>query len=441
MVERPDPSAAQKAQSPPVRVDIASTNVDPSVAERVEPKIPPAAEAFPTRAGAAPLRVALAHDWLCGYRGGEGVLERLSRLVTSEHQAAGLYVMFDDRRDLAPSVDTLTRTVSPLSRVPLGPTKLRRWLLPLYPRAVETLSVALARAHRAEPVDLVLSTSSAAIKGLRPPPGVPHLCYCHAPARYLWSQTEEYAKGGRLTAAGLKLFGNFLRSWDLATSANVTHFVANSSHIAAEIQRCYGRAARVIHPPVRTEYFTPPQPGTERMNFWLVVAAMEPYKRIELAIQAANKSQHPLWIIGDGSQRARLEAMAGETVHFLGRVSDAELRGYYRRARVLLFPQVEDFGIVAAEALACGLPVVARRAGGALDIVTDGVTGSFFDQPTPEALLEAIRRAPDSVEAGAACRQSALRFSEDRFDAQMRDEIAAVAASRTTGANSAQRSG
>lgn len=400
----------------PVRVDVASTRVDPSIAERIEPKLPP-------RAADRRLRIALAHDWLCGYRGGEGVLDRLAQLVRAEHEVAGLYVMFDDGRELAPSVDDLRRTVSPLSRLPGGATRLRRWLLPLYPKAVETLERALVVAHRATPVDLVLSTSSAAIKGLRPPAGVPHLCYCHAPARYLWSQGREYARGGILTALGLRAFGGVLRAWDRATSANVTRFVANSTHIAREIRRCYDREATVVHPPVRTAYFTPPDPAEKRLDFWLVVAAMEPYKRIELAIRAANKARHPLWIIGDGSQRARLEAIAGETVHFLGRVSDSELRGYYRKARVLLFPQVEDFGIVAAEALACGLPVVARRAGGALDIVTEGQTGAFFDDPTPEALLDAIARAPACDQAGPACRTSALRFAPERFDEQMREQI------------------
>lgn len=404
-----------------MRVDVASSNVDPSIAERIEPKIPPKGRK---------LRVALAHDWLCGYRGGEGVLDRVARLVLSEHEAAGLYVMFDDGRELAPSVDDLPRTVSPLSRFPMGATKLRRWMLPLYPKAVETLSHALVAAHRREPVDLVVSTSSAAIKGLEPPQGVPHLCYCHAPARYLWSQADEYKRGGLLTAMGLRVFGRALRAWDKATSEHVTRFVANSTHIAREIGRCYGREAAVVHPPVRTEFFTPPEADSKRMDFWLLVAAMEPYKRIELAIQAANKAGHPLWIIGDGSQRARLESIAGETVHFLGRVSDAELRGYYRRARVLLFPQVEDFGIVAAEALACGLPVVARRAGGAMDIVTDGVTGAFFDEATPEALIEAIGRAPRCDEAQAACRASSLRFAEDRFDREMREQIAVTMAAK-----------
>ncbi len=415
-----DPSGRPGIQSQsagPVRVDIASTNVDPSIAERIEPKpLGPRSR----------LRVALAHDWLCGYRGGEGVLDRLARLMRAEHEVAGLYVMFDDGRELAASVDDLPRTVSPLSRLPGGATRLRRWLLPFYPRAVETLEAALAAAHRRAPVDLVLSTSSAAIKGLRAPEGVPHICYCHAPARYLWSQTREYARGGLLTGLGLKVFGGPLRAWDRATSAHVTHFVANSNHIAREIERCYGRQAAVVHPPVRTDYFTPSESDGPRGNFWLLVAAMEPYKRIELAIEAANRAQHPLWIIGDGSCRAKLEALAGETVHFLGRVSDAELRGYYRRARVLLFPQVEDFGIVAAEALACGLPVVARRAGGALDIVTEGVTGAFFDEPTPDALLEAIGRAPSCDEAQRACRESALRFSEERFDREMRREIQRV---------------
>lgn len=360
-------------------------------------------------------RIALAHDWLCGRRGGEKVLERLAGLVEAHFDPAGLYTMFDDGRRLSPAIDRLPHHCSALR--PLSGSGLRRWALPLYPMAVDQLSRRLARDHARRPIDLLISSSSAAIKGLRPPGGVPHLCYCHSPARYLWLLESEYARGSGLRGAGLKVFGPALRRWDARTSANVTAFIANSGHIRDEIRRCYGRDAEVVHPPVRTEFFTP-DPGVEREEFWLIVGALEPYKRVDAAIEAAARSHQRLVIVGDGTEGPRLRRLAAgvDEVTFLGRRSDEEVRDLFRRARALLMPQVEDFGIVAVEAQACGLPVVARRAGGALDTVTDR-TGVFFEGRGGDAIAQAARAAPR--DAGADCRRNAEQFSEQAFDAKM----------------------
>lgn len=360
-------------------------------------------------------RVALAHDWLCGRRGGEMVLERLALLVEAHFDPAGLYVMFDGGRAMSPAVDRIPHYSSALSV--LERAGLRRWALPLYPLAVGQLSRRLARDHARQPIDLLISSSSAAIKGLRAPPGVPHLCYCHSPARYLWSMESEYAEGSGLRKAGLRVFGPALRRWDARTSANVTAFVANSGHIRDEIRRCYGRESEVIHPPVRTDFFMP-DPSVERENFWLIVGAIEPYKRVDAAIGAAARSHHRLVIVGEGSEGPRLRRLASgiEEVAFLGRQSDEEVRDLFRRARVLLMPQVEDFGIVAVEAQACGLPVAARRAGGALDTVTNR-TGVFFDEPRWDQIAEAANAAPR--DAAAECRRNAERFSEPAFDRAM----------------------
>lgn len=368
-------------------------------------------------------RIALAHDWLCGMRGGEHVLERIASIVLDDHAPSRLYTMFDDRTPHAEHIDRLDRTPSFLSRLPGGAGRLRRWLLPLYPAAVAALSRRLASDHDREPIDLLVSTSSAAIKGIAPPRAVPHLCYCHSPARYLWSQSREYARGdaGPLRALGLRLCSPLLRRWDRATAANVTRFLANSSHTSDQIRRCYGRGAHVVHPPVRTDFFTPDE-SVPREDFWLVVAALEPYKRADLAVEAARRARTPLTVVGAGTQLDALRRSADPRyVTFTGRIDDDALRDLYRRARLLLFPQIEDFGIVAAESLACGTPVVARRAGGALDIVEDGRTGSFFDSPDPDAIIEAARRAPEAP--AAACRESAMRFSEAAFDAAVRAHI------------------
>jgi len=234
----------------------------------------------------------VAHDWLCGLRGGERVLERICALVQREFEAAGLLTMFDDGKPLSPTVDEWRRRglIRASAWNWLGRGDLRRWLLPTYPRAVAGLSRRLADIHAAQPIDLVISTSSAAIKGLKAPAGVKHVCYCHSPARYVWSRADDYGRGWGLKAtlrrAGLGFYSDRFKAWDRATAANVDRFIANSTHTASEIRRCFGAESMVIHPPVRTDYFTP-DPGVVRGDFWLVVGAVEPYKRVDLAIKAA----------------------------------------------------------------------------------------------------------------------------------------------------------
>lgn len=367
------------------------------------------------------LRVVLAHDWLVGYRGGEAVLDAIARVLGPRCTIVALLTMFDDGRPLTPAIDALPKHASFLNRLP-AKDAIRRWLLPLYPRAVGRLSQTLATIHASEPIDLLISTSSAAIKGLEPPPGVRHICYCHSPARYLWSQADEYALGrvGPLRSLGLTLFGPSLRGWDRASAANVHHFIANSTHTAGLIRSAYDRTAEVLFPPVRTDFFTP-DPTLPRSG-WLYVGALEPYKRVDLAIAAARLADVHLTIIGDGSMRADVEracakhASSSATITYLGRVSDALLRDAYRTHEALLFPQVEDFGIVAAEAIACGLPVVARRAGGALDIVNDLRTGRFIDEPvTPATIAKAAAKAA-TIDRPGDFRAFAERFTFRAFE-------------------------
>lgn len=377
-------------------------------------------------------RIALAHDWLCGFRGGEAVLDRIAQLIAREFPQSPpprLYVMTDDCRPLSSAIDALPKTRSFLSRFPGGDTRLRRWLLPLYPRAVDGLSKQLAADHAREPIDLLISTSSAAIKGLRPPQGrggrsVPHLCYCHSPARYIWSQSAQYSGG--LRGIGLRLARGRYKNWDRATAANVSQFVANSSHTAREIARCFGREAVVIHPPVRTEFFTPDS-SVSREDFWLCIGALEPYKRFDLAIDAAAIAGARLVIAGAGSHERALRAHAQRVcqqsrarIEFAGRVNGDLLRDLYRRAAILLFPQIEDFGIVAVEAQACGLPVAASSGGGALDSVVDGQTGALVRDATPQGLADAASDVARCARADASwhdrCRANAERFAEQVFD-------------------------
>ncbi|MBK7403948.1 MAG: glycosyltransferase [Phycisphaerales bacterium] len=362
-------------------------------------------------------RIALAHDWLCGYRGGEAVLERIVTVASQIGDVDHLYAMFDDGRPVAPAIDRIDREVSSLAEFPEAA---RRWLLPAYPAAVAELGAKLAARHAESPIDLLVSTSSAAIKGLEAPEGVPHLCYCHAPARYVWSIGAEYAAGrgpgARVRRLGLSAFGPAFRRWDRRTAANVTAFIANSTQTAEQIRRCFGRDAEIVHPPVRTLKFTTDE-EVAREDFWLFVGALEPYKRVDLAIEAAGRAGILLKVAGHGSLLADVRRRVGSSlVEVLGRVSDDALLDLYRRARLLIFPQIEDFGITAVEAQACGCPVVARRAGGALDTVLEGQTGAFFNAPDPDAVVAAARECP---EGGPPCRANAERFSEAKFDARM----------------------
>ncbi|MCK4872311.1 MAG: glycosyltransferase [Phycisphaerales bacterium] len=356
------------------------------------------------------MRIALAHDWLVGMRGGEHVLDRIASLVAGS-EPTPLYVMVSDGHAHIDTIDACRVVTSPLQRLPGGAGRLRRWYLPLYPWAVGHI--------RVESCDLLISTSSAAIKGITPPPGARHICYCHSPARYIWSRTSHY--GGGLSGLGLRVVREHYRRWDQRTAATVDTFIANSSYTAEQIRRCFGCESVVIHPPVRTEYFTP-DPDVTRGEALLVVSALEPYKRVDLAIEAANRLRVPLLIAGDGSQRDKLAALAGPTVTMLGRVSDDEVRSLLRTARAFVFPAMEDFGIAPVEAMACGCPVIALRGGGALDTVTNE-TGVFFDEQTTDALVDAIGRFGEHRFISAAIRIHAEQFSEAAFDRQMRHVI------------------
>jgi len=385
------------------------------------------------------LRIALAHDRLVDLRGAERVLERLAALVIAEHVPANLSVLFHRKGPYGVTLDRLEVRASRLNRLPGAAGGLRRWLLPLYPGAIDALGDRLARDHAEQAIDLLISTSSGLIKGLPAPEGVPHLCYCHAPAPYLWSSQDAYTAGPGLWAPlrrlGFGVFTEPLRRWDRKTVANVSTFVANSRHTAREIERCWGRGSIVIPPPVRTDFFTP-DPATRREDFWLVVASLERRKQVEIAIDAALLAGKRLFVVGRGSQAARLRAStkraakrmekAGKpgrkgSIEFSGHVGDEHLRTLYRRASVLIMPQVENFGIAAVEAQACGCPVVARRAGGALDTVLEGRTGAFFDRPEPSAIVEAVRRLPRDV--AVQCRANAERFAQPKFDDAIRQAI------------------
>ncbi len=272
---------------------------------------------------------------------------------------------------------------SPLQRVP-GVFRHYRHMLPLMPLA--------ARAWRPRDVDLVVSLSHCVAKAVRVPPGVPHVCYCFTPMRYAWQGRDSYLQGWanrpiRRLLAGALL--DRLREWDRDTARRVTHFVAISQTIRERIATCYNRESQVIPPPVDTGFYAPAADFQTRDQYYLVVSALVPYKRVDQAVAACSRLGRRLVVIGAGPERERLERLAGPTVQFLGWQSDEVIRDHYRRCRALLFPGEEDFGIVPVEALACGAPVLALARGGAVETV-DGQSGRLYGEPTAAALEAAI---------------------------------------------------
>ncbi|HUT14457.1 MAG TPA: glycosyltransferase [Thermoguttaceae bacterium] len=361
------------------------------------------------------MKIALVHDWLTGMRGGEKCLEVLCRRFPE----AELFTLLHVPGSTCPAIERMRITTSFLQRFP-GARRYYRYLLPLMPAAVGRLDIP-------RDVDLVVSFSHAVAKGVKPPPGVPHVCYCFTPMRYAWHRRADYFPG-RLAQAPVTVVRNLLldqmRRWDRATSRRVTHFVAVSRTVARRIEQCYGRTSRVIYPPVDTRFYTPDD--RPREDFFVCVSALVPYKRIDLAIAACNRLGRRLIVIGDGPQRRRLARMAGPTVSLAGWCTNEEIRDHLRRARALIFPGNEDFGIVPVEAQACGTPVLAYAEGGATETVVPADesaagTGLLFAGQTVESLCRAIQRLeehPDWFD-GRLARRNAQRFAAQQFEQEL----------------------
>jgi len=340
-----------------------------------------------------PPRVVLVHDWLTGMRGGEKCLE----LVCKRLPDARLFTLLHKHGSVSPAIERLSPKTSFLQRIP-AIHRYYRNLLPIFPLAVDNL--------RLPPCDLVLSFSHCVAKSAWPPRDVPHVCYCFTPMRYAWHMREAYFRSERGIKAKVvaKLLGS-LREWDRRTAARVTHFIAISRTVQQRIADCYGRTSVVIHPPVDTDFFTPTV--EPRDDYFLVVSAFAPYKRLDLAIDACNRLRQKLVVIGSGQDEKRLCAQAGPTIHFLGWQSDEAIRDHLRRCRALLFPGEEDFGIVPVEANACGTPVIAFNRGGATETIVplptstwhgcdsrgtpDPATGILFPEQSVECLIEAMQ--------------------------------------------------
>ncbi len=326
-------------------------------------------------------RVAIVCDFLTDVGGAEKVVAEIASL----YPEAPVFTLLHDAKKTASLVDPAR--VRPV-KLPFFARLLRsrrRYIFPLFPRLIESIDLA--------GYDIVISSAHSYAKGIITKPDTLHVCYCHSPTRYLWDWKDEYLNEQKLTGLKRRIVQKLLtdlRQWDLLASERVDRFVANSQHVRHRIQKYYRRESAVIYPPIALPDIAPSRGD---VGYFLIVSRLEPYKRIDLALRAfARLKDIPLVIIGTGSQEKALRAMATDNVEFLGRKDDATVRAYLQGCRGFIFPGEDDFGMAPVEAMAAGKPVVAYGKGGALETVIEGSTGTFFYEPTPKDLKEALLR-------------------------------------------------
>ncbi|MBN1222367.1 MAG: glycosyltransferase [Candidatus Aminicenantes bacterium] len=347
-------------------------------------------------------KVALVHDWLTGQRGGEKVLEVFAEIFPT----APIYTLFHFQGSQAADIEKRLIHTSFIQRLPLL-KKRYRFYLPLFPLAVELFDF--------QEYDMIVSTSHCAAKGAIPNPDALHICYVHSPMRYAWNQYFSYFAPDKLGFFARRVIPpvmHRLRIWDESSSHRVDHFVANSRSVAARIQKYYRRAADVIHPPVDTDLF---YPGEKVDDYFLIVSALVPYKKIDLAVRVFNQNGLPLRIVGQGPDYKGLKRMAKSNIRFMGALSYEELRRCYQEARALIMPGEEDFGINALESQACGVPVIAYGRGGATETVIPEETGLLFSELSVAGLLAVLDKFPNITFNKKTIRANALNFSRDTF--------------------------
>ncbi|MDH4065113.1 MAG: glycosyltransferase [Acidobacteriota bacterium] len=368
------------------------------------------------------MRVALIHDWLTGMRGGEKVLDALCEVFPS----ADLFTLVYVPGTTSPTIERRRIVRSPIQWLPDAARRYRQYL-PLFPFAIEQFDL--------DGYDLVISTSHCAAKSVVVPGRARHLCYCLTPMRYAWDQFDAYFGPDRVGArksALLRPILAWLARWDRATAGRVHRYLAISQYVARRIALYYNRESTIVYPPVDTDFYSPDSASVGPR--FLVVSALVPYKRVDLAMAAARQAGVPLTIVGDGPDEASLRRLASDGVELVGRKSDEEVRALYRSSLATVLPGEEDFGIVPVEAQACGRPVVALGRGGALDTVIPGLTGVLVADLTVEALADGLRTAARQTWDSAAIRAHAERFSRDHFKrgiARAADELMAAPSGRS----------
>ncbi|MAF20517.1 MAG: glycosyl transferase [Parcubacteria group bacterium] len=356
------------------------------------------------------MRVALVHDYLNQYGGGERVLEAFCQIFPR----APIYTLLYDKIKTGSAFEGREIKTSFLQKVPLVKSHHRPFLM-LMPLAIEQFDLSQ--------YDLVLSDSHSYSKGVITSTNTFHICYCHTPIRYAWDDSHKYIEEfgySNLVKKTIPFFMSYIRVWDEQAAQRVDKFIANSDFVAQRIEKYYRQSVSVIHPPVKTDLF---YLAKKPDDYFLIVGRFLPYKRFDLAIEAFNQLGWPLKIVGDGPDKKKLQAQAKDNIEFVGLVSDEKLRDYYARCQAFISPQEEDFGIAVVEAMASGRPVIAYQSGGALEIIQSGLTGLFFKEQTPEDLVAVLKEFKSVDFNPGLIRQRAMEFDQERFKQKIKEFI------------------
>jgi glycosyltransferase involved in cell wall biosynthesis len=361
------------------------------------------------------MKVAIVHYWLVNMRGGEKMLEALLEL----YPEADIYTHVYDPASVSDLINSHTVYTSYIQKLPLA-KKMYQKYMPLMPGALKEFNL--------DSYDLVISSEAGPAKGVVPDPDAYHICYCHSPMRYIWDMYHEYFRdAGRFTRFFMKRLVSRLRLWDSVSANLVDRFITNSHYSAKRIARYYNRDAEVVYGPAAIEKFLPLErkPG----DFYLFFGQLAGYKRADIAIEACIAKGRKLVIAGAGEEKEIKKYRKTGLITFTGRISDAEVSDLFSRARALLFPGIEDMGLVPIEANAAGCPVIAYRKGGALDTVKENVTGIFFDEQTPQSLAEAIEKF-ETTESRFADREAFTRHVEQFSKDEFKKRVARIVAER-----------
>lgn len=355
------------------------------------------------------MKVAIIHDWLTGMRGGELVLDSLLKI----YPEAELFTLIYNKGTINERIENRKIHTAFTNNLPFKATKYRSYL-PLFPMAIESLDL--------RGFDLIVSSSHCVAKGIIPPPNSIHISYIHSPMRYVWDLYYDYFP----SKSGLKFFviqaiSNYLRNWDVTSSHRVDQYICNSKFIAKRIKKYYARESDVVYPPCLPQGYK--VLAEKKEDFYLIVSAFAPYKRIDLAIEAFRKNGKRLIIIGGGQDEKKLKQSVPSNIEFLGGRPRNEIIEYYKKARGFIFPGLEDFGITPVESQGYSTPVIAFGEGGALETVVDGKTGVFFQEQTVESLNEAITRFEKLSFTTQNFQKSINRFTEEKFINEIKNQV------------------
>ena len=370
-------------------------------------------------------KIAIVHDFLTYFGGAEKVLLSLHNL----YPKAPIYTLLYDKEKMQRYLPKAKIRTSFLNKLPKFIRKRKKYLLPLMPTAAETFDL--------RDFDIVISSSSSFAKGIITKPKTVHICYCHAPTRFLWDWHYDYLSENKIKGLKRALIIpllHYLRMWDKSASERVDYFISNSKNTADKIKKFYGRESIVVYPPaftgkLKVHKVKSPSPRLVRLgrknNYFLIVSRLSPYKKIDIAIEAFNKLELPLIIIGSGQDRKRLEKIAKKNIKFLGFQPEEKLGQYYQNCYAFIFPGEDDFGITPIEAMSFGKPVLAFRKGGSIETIIEGVTGEFFDDPIPEILADGIKRIKNNYNSynSKKIKRHAEKFSRKKFEEDMRSTV------------------